>query len=118
MNFFNLFFTLASLGMFGRSSTHLTPTNQKQQSPSLYSCSNYLPAKNLRHQRILQSDWTRVFWPITCVPEFSQIYTLQRKIENQKIFHCGLFPAKNTEKFSKTSQKPYLGPILGSFYMF
>ena len=64
----------------------------------------YLHAKNQRNwyiaswdiddQRILQSDWTIVFWPITCEPEIFRIWGLHKKTENCDVFHFCLLPAK------------------------
>ena len=60
--------TLASLGMFGNGWTNPgflhsgpTPTSRKLRYWDI----------DIDNQRILQSYWTRVFWPITCESKFS-----------------------------------------------
>ena len=40
----------------------------------------------------------QIFWPITCEPEFSQIWGLHKKTENCNIFHFRLLPAKSNAK--------------------
>ena len=97
---------------------HTRPTKPK----ATVSVATYLYEKNPRHhlissrdiddQIILQSDWTRTFYPITCEPEFSQIWGLNRKIENQKIFDLDNLQHKLMTKFSKNFTKPNFRPIL------
>ena len=59
-------------------------------------------------QRILKSDWTRAFWPITYEPKFSQIWGFHKKIENYKIFPSRLLPAKSNNRILEN-------PIFASF---
>ena len=78
----------------------------------------YLHGKNLRYhlnpsryidyQRILKSDWTWAFWPITYEPKSSQIWGLHKKIENYKIFPSRLLPAKRNNRILEN-------PIFASF---
>ena len=35
------------------------------------------PSKDIEYQRILQSDWTWAFWPMTCEAEFSQTINIE-----------------------------------------
>ena len=58
--------------------------------------------KDIDNQRILQSHWKTAFWSI--IYEFSHTRGLHRKIENDKIFHFRLLPAK-MKNFSKNSKK-------------
>ena len=89
----------------------------------------YLHIKNQRNwlltlrdnneQRPLRSVWTGAFWPITCKQEFSQIWGLNRKIENCNVYNFRLLPAKtNDKKIIKSQKNLQIGFILGPFYPF
>ena len=68
----------------------------------------YLYVKNKRYRSItsediddqgtLQSDWMTAFWPVTCEPNFFQIWGLHRKAKNNIDFHFWLLPAKSNDK--------------------
>ena len=60
-----------------------------------------IPSSNIDDQRILQSDWTKAFWPITCEPELFQIRGFHRNIESNKFLQ-----QKIMKKFSHNSKKP------------
>ena len=63
----------------------------------------YILFKDIADQRILQFDWKKTFWPITCEAEFSQtsFHTI-----NCEVFHYGLTSTKDDKilwKIEKTS---------------
>ena len=60
-----------------------------------------IPSWNINDQTILQSDWTKAFWPITCEPELFQIRGFHRNIESNKFLQ-----QKIMKKFSHNSKKP------------
>ena len=55
-----------------------------------------LTSRDVDDQRILQSDWTWAFWPITSEPKMG----LHRKTENCNALHFRLFPAESNDKIS------------------
>ena len=57
-----------------------------------------IPSKDISDQRILQSVWMRVFWPITCEVEFVQIWGSHSEKKNCQVFHFRLLPAKSYGK--------------------
>ena len=74
-------------------------------------------------QSILQSDWMRTFWLVTCEAEFSQIWGSQRETENRKFFYLSSFQEKVMTKFYEDSRKfwTHLGaflPIIGQANIF
>ena len=105
--------------MFGHGWVHLAIPAKSNSLSRYLSVVIIFMQKNLRHHlipsrdiddpRILQSDWMRTFYPITCEPESSQIWGLDRKIENQKLFHLRLLPAKTIKKnFQKLYRTQFL----------
>ena len=71
-----------------------------------------ITSKDIDDQIILQSDWMRAFSPITCEPEFPQIWGLCKKTENCDALPFRLLPAK-----SKKNQL-HFGSLMGSFCPF
>ena len=75
----------------------------------------YISCKNQRYrcipytdndeQKILQSYWARIFWPIISEAEFFQ--GLRRKTEHCKLFHFRLFPAKSNDKLFGSILQPF-----------
>ena len=76
---------------------------------------SWIPSKNIDDKRILQSDWMRVFWPKTCEAEFSQIWGLHREIENCRVFHLRLLPAKVMKQILRKFKKTSFWTNFGSF---
>ena len=70
------------------------------------------PSRDTDNERILQSDWTRVFWHITCEREFSQYgWGLLMKAINCKAFHFRFLPAITNATFYENSRKLYFGSL-------
>ena len=95
--------------------TRLHPTKNNSLSRYLsaanMSMKKLIPSRYIDDQSILQYDWTRAFWTITCEPEFSQICALRKKIENHKIYFK-LLSAKKSQNFQKTLQILFLAILL------
>ena len=67
---------------------------------------------------IEQSDWSRAFKHKSREREFSQIWTLRRKLANYNTLHFRSFPAKiNNSILRKSPKSPFL-PIFGPFFPF
>ena len=69
-------------------------------------------SENIVHFKILQSGWSRAFWPLY---NFLQIWDLYRDITNNINFHFGANLEKITSKFIYKFKKICFCPIFGSF---
>ena len=49
-------------------------------------------------KKILQSDWMRALWPITCKVKITQTWNLHLESDNCNVFHFELLPAKTNAK--------------------
>ena len=70
-----------------------------------------MPKIRLFHQVsgcFLQSDWLRVFWPISQAKDFTQIWNLCRNITNVIFFIM--------TKFYFKFKKPYFWPVSQTFW--
>ena len=77
---------------------------QKNQTFSSFSFRDIVDLK------ILQSDWSRVFWSISQESNFSQIWDLCKNRANNLTFNNNLI-----SKFSNKIKKPSYWPIFPNF---
>ena len=69
--------------------------------------------------KILQSDWSTAFWPISQEPHFFQVWDLYKNTANIiKNFFIDQIQKKLMAKFSNKFKKPSLWPIFGTFSPF
>ena len=72
-----------------------------------------IASSDIDYQRILQSNWMRVFWPMTCEPGFFRIMGSDRKTEKCNVFHFRLLPAKSNDKtLWKVRKLPFRTPFV------
>ena len=101
------------LSVTGQTWPHPTGSTSLSQYPSVVTISmqrhKSIFSRNTGDQRILQSDLKTAFWPISSIPEFSLIWSLHRKKENNKIFRNRVLSARHYEKkFTKILKKKKL----------
>ena len=71
--------------------------------------------RRLADLKILQSDWTRAFQPISQELDFSQLWNLCWNIANNINFHYRTNLEKKKINFIKKFKKAFSGPLFGHF---
>ena len=72
---------------------------------------NVFPYMYIDNQRIMQSDSTRAFKPVTCKPQFSRISSFYRQFQHNQCFYFISISANSIKKL----QKPICESFLISF---